>query len=465
MPDPRSEKDALVVGGGLAGITAALELADAGWSVTLAEARPRLGGAAFSFARGPLTIDNGQHIFLRCCTAYRGLLDRLGANELVSLQPRLSLEIVNPDGRRAWLSRTPGLPSPLHLGASLARFRLLSAADRLRAVRGALALRALDPADPALDQQTLGAFLRAHHQNDQTIAALWGVLVTATLNIDVDAASLQLGAKVFRTGLLDEADAADIGHATVPLGDIHHTAALRAMQAAGVDVRLSTKLEELAFENPTARSSPIARLRGRDQSETLSPGAIVLAVPHQRVAAVAGELSSDLPLATMAKLGASPIINVHVIYDRPVTDASFAAGDNSDVQWVFDRTDSSGLRRDRPGAQYLAVTVSAADGLIDTPSAEVTDRFIRALGELFPRARHAQVLEAFVTREREATFRQQAGSVAARPGPATASRDVALAGAWTDTGWPDTMESAVRSGSAAARLLLASRAEVVSTAA
>ncbi|MCW2522075.1 MAG: hypothetical protein JWO63_410 [Frankiales bacterium] len=461
MPDG----DVLVVGGGLAGITAALELADAGRSVTLVEARPRLGGAAFSFARGALTIDNGQHIFLRCCTAYRRLLTRLGADGLVTLQPRLKLEIINPDGRHATLSRTPGLPSPMHLGLSMARFGLLSAGDRVRAVRGALALRTLDPADASLDQQRLGDFLRAHHQNEETIAALWGVLVTATLNIAVDDASLQLAAKVFRTGLLDEAAAADIGHAVVPLGEIHHTAALRAMELAGVQVRLATKLEDLAFENPVGRLGPIATLRGRADSEIMRPAAVVLAVPHQRVAGVAGELAAALPLAEMAGLGNSPIINVHVVFDRPVTEAAFAAGDHSDVQWVFDRTESSGVREQHPGAQYLAVTVSAADEVIDAPSAELSARFLRALTELFPRAKSARVLDSFITREREATFRQQAGSASARPGPRTASPDVVLAGAWTDTGWPDTMESAVRSGSAAARRLLMSRVEVIESAA
>jgi len=163
----------VVVGGGLAGITAALRLADAGRSVTLLEGRPRLGGAAFSFKRGDLSIDNGQHVFLRCCDSYRWLLERLDAEADVVLQPRLNIPVLRADGRSAHLSRLPGVPAPAHLTGALVRYGLLSPADRLRAVRGALALRRLDPSDAALDARTLGAFLREHGQNDATIDALW----------------------------------------------------------------------------------------------------------------------------------------------------------------------------------------------------------------------------------------------------------------------------------------------------
>ena len=160
-----------------------------------------------------------------------------------------------------------------------------------------------------------------------------------------------------------------------------------------------------------------------------------------------------LPSATVegwAGLGASPIVNVHVIYDRPVTDLPFAAAVDSPVQWVFDRTAISGLSRSGTGQQYLAISLSAADEYVDVPAAQLRERFVPALAELFPGAREAEVTEFFVTRERRATFRQAPGTAALRPKPATRLPGLVLAGAWTDTGWPDTMESAVRSGLAAA---------------
>jgi squalene-associated FAD-dependent desaturase len=436
----------VVVGGGLAGISAALRLADGGRAVTLIEGRPRLGGAAFSFRRGEFSIDNGQHVFLRCCAAYRWLLDRLGATDQVVLQPRLDIPVLRADGRSARLRRLPGVPAPLHLSAALAGYGLLGPADRLRAVRGALALRGLDPADSSLDEQTLGGFLRRHGQNDATIAALWGIIATATLNIDPDEASLALAAKVFRTGLLDHAPASDVGYAGVPLGEIHSTAAHQALVASGVEVLLGDRVESV-------EPGWVVRTRGTAGPRSWPADAVVLATPHRDALAAVPALG-DSPVARAAGLGAAPIVNVHVMYDRTVTDVPFAACVDSPVQWFFDRTDTSGLRREHPGGQYLAVTVSAADGIIDEPSRPVAQRFVAELARLLPAAGRAEVLDAFVTRERRATFRQAAGTAALRPAGDSGLPGLWLAGAWTATGWPDTMESAVRSGVAAAEALL-----------
>ena len=439
----------LVVGGGLAGITAALRLADAGADVVLVEARPRLGGAAFSFRRGELTVDNGQHVFLRCCGAYRGLLRRLAVENQVHLQPRLDIPVLRPDGRRARLSRLPKVPAPLHLGAALAGYGLLSPADRLRAVRGALALRRLDPADPALDLRSLGSYLRAHGQNDAVIDALWGVVATATLNLEPDAASLALAAKVFRTGLLDRADAADIGYAIAPLGALHSEAAAVALERAGVEVLRSTRVEHL----DTASEPVTARVRGRSGERTVRAASAVVALGHRDAYAISPALAEQ-GARRGAELGSSPILNVHLVYDRRVTDLAFAAVVGSPAQWVFDRTESSGLRRTEPRGQYLAITVSAADALINEPSRTLCERFDHEIRALFPSAGGAVLTDAFVTRERRATFRQAPGSAALRPGARTGQQFLALAGAWTATGWPDTMESAVRSGVAAADALL-----------
>ncbi len=435
----------LVVGGGLAGIAAALCLADGGAEVTLLEGRPRLGGAAFSFRRDELSVDNGQHVFLRCCDDYRWLLRRIGAVDDVVLQDRLDIPVLRADGRRARLRRPRGVPAPAHLGRSLATYALLGPADRMRAVQGALALRRLDPDDPSLDSRTLGAFLRSHGQNDATIAALWGIVATATLNLDPDQASLALAAKVFRTGLLDHAPAADIGYAAVPLSDIHSVATARALQRAGVQVELRQRVEEVDPDGSVTS-------RGQGQPRQWRADAVVLAVPPRDAFAICPQLERT-PAAVARELGTSPIVNVHVIYNRQITDLPFAAAVDSPVQWFFDRTASSGLTRTHPRAQYLAVTVSAAEGVIDAPARELAERFTDDLAQLLPAAGRAHVLDAFVTRERHATFRQAAGSAAMRPASDVGLERIRLAGAWTATGWPDTMESAVRSGIAAAHAI------------
>jgi hydroxysqualene dehydroxylase len=442
-----ADERAVVVGGGLAGIAAALRLADGGREVVLLEKRARLGGAAFSFARDGLSVDNGQHVFLRCCEAYRWLLGRLRADHQVVLQERLNIPVLRADGRRARLSRLPGVPAPAHLGAALARYRLLGPADRLRVIRGALALRRLDPADRGLDARTLGAFLHEHGQNDATIGGLWGIFATATLNLAPDEASLALAAKVFRTGLLDHASAADVGYASVPLGRLHSAAAGDALAAAGVEVLLG---------HPVAAVEPGGVVRARSSSgseRTWRSDTVVLAVPHRDAFTAAPALAAS-DAAPAAGIGASPIVNVHVVYDRRVTDLPFAAAVDSPVQWFFDRTESSGLPAISPRGQYLAVTVSAAESIIEAPSRPVLDRFIGELARLVPDANRAEVVDAFVTRERRATFRQAAGSWALRPGAAAGPDGVWLAGAWTDTGWPDTMEGAVRSGITAAEAAL-----------
>jgi squalene-associated FAD-dependent desaturase len=434
-------ESAVVIGGGLAGIAAALRLADGGCAVTLVEGRPRLGGAAFSFSRGPLSIDNGQHVFLRCCQAYRWLLERINASADVIVQDQLDIPVLRADGRQGRISRLAGVPAPLHLTAALARYPLLGPADRLRAARGALALRTLDPADVSLDAQTLGAFLRRHGQNDRTISALWGIIATATLNSHPDDASLALAAKVFRTGLLDRADSADVGYARVPLGAIHTTAATLALEKSDVDVVLNHRVEHA--------EPGLVRAQTPTGPRTWHADTVILAVPHEAAFAVAPALL-DTAAAPARQLASAPIVNVHVVYDRRVTDLPFAAAVDSPVQWFFDRSGPSGLRHVHPDGQYLAVTVSAADGIIGTPTRDLREQFVAELARLLPAAGRARVLDAFVTRERQATFRQSAGSAAIRPAAGDGPDGLWLAGAWTDTGWPDTMESAVRSGISAA---------------
>jgi len=443
-----------VIGGGLAGITAAIALAESGADVTLLEARPRLGGATCSFSRDGLTVDTGQHVFLGCCSAYRGLLARLGMTEHATLQDRFDVTVLAPGAngqpRQARLRRT-ALPGPLHMLPALGRYPFLSLAERASVARPALGMRFVDPADPAVDTQRFGDWLAKRGQGERTRRALWDLFSVSALNIAGDDASLALAAVVVKTGLLGKNNAADIGVPALPLGELHGDAGATLLAKLGAQVALSTKVSAI---EPVDGGGYRVRL-GPETDHELTADAVVLAVPHEKAAPLipAGALPEQT-VAGWAGLGASPIVNVHVIYDRPVMDLPFVAAIDSPVQWVFDRTRISGM--DRPGHQYLAISLSAADQYADTPVAELQEQFVPALAELFPAARDARVTEFFVTRERRATFRQAPGSGALRPKAATARPGLVLAGAWTDTGWPDTMEGAVRSGLAAAAELKAS---------
>jgi len=432
----------VVIGGGLSGISAALALADAGSEVTLLERRQRLGGLTWSFWRNGLSFDNGQHVFLRCCSAYLEFLERIGATDAVYLQPRLDIPVLSPNGTRASIARG-SLRAPLHLAPSLARYKHLGIGDRLRLAWPALALSRLDPDDPSLDSVTFGSWLSRHGQSDAAIERLWNLIALPTINVPAAEASLALAVKVFRTGLLDRADAGDVGWSVVPLSELHGDRSARALDKAGIEVVLGTRVQRVS-----------ARCDGGfdvlTDERTQVADAVVVATPPE----VAQRLVPDGVLPPDAEvglgLGQSPIVNVHLVLDRPVTDLALAAVVDSPIQFIFDRTASSGLRR----GQCLSISLSAADDYIAQSSAQLVGTFFAALQTLLPIARTAQLVDGVVTRERAATFRGAPGTAALRPASHTSVPGLFLAGAWCDTGWPATMEGAVQSGNTAARAVL-----------
>lgn len=435
----------IVVGGGLAGMAAGLTCADAGAQVTLLEKRGRLGGLTWSFSHDGLVMDNGQHVFLRCCTAYLDFLDRIGSAGDVFLQPRLDLTVLQARAggppRSAVLRRGPG-HAPLHLAPSLLRYNLVPPAQRALLGLAAVPLARLDLRDPSLDGQTFEAWLARHFQGKEAIEALWDLICLPTVNLPAREASLAMAAKVFQTGLLTEPDAADIGWSRLPLGVLHGERGLSALEKAGAAVHLSTVAEKV---EPT----PQGDFRVLAGGSELFADAVVVALPH-------GSVEDVLPRDALrkgvrpSKLASSPIVNVHVHFDRRVMAQPFVAGLGTQAQWVFDRTAPSGASR----GQYLAVSVSAADSCADVASEKLADEMVTAIGQLLPRAKQAEVLGTFVTREHNATYRASPGSAAHRAPQRTLIPGLAVAGAWTSTGWPPTMEGAVRSGVAAARAAL-----------
>jgi squalene-associated FAD-dependent desaturase len=432
----------VVIGGGLAGIAAALDCAAGGARVTLVEVRRRLGGAAYSFERDGMHLDNGQHVFLRCCAAYRGLLARMGSEQHVSVQSRLEIPVLSP-GAPSVVLRRGTLPPPLHLAGALARYPHLTPAQRLSAALAARALTGLDPQDAALDRQTFGEWLASRGQDEHAVRVLWDLIALPTLNLPAAEASLALGAFVFRTGLLSGADAGDIGFHVGTLAETIGEPAERALAGAGVEFRLGW------------RAQAVRRLASGFEVEGAEGGfsaeAVVIALPHARAAGLLEPLLPQLA-ATLQGLGSSPIVNLHVVFDRVVCEEPFAAGVNTPVQYLFDRSAAAGAPA---GCQYLAVSLSGAQREMRMSVDALRERYIPALQELLPAAREATVERFLATREHAATFRAAPGSAALRPGPRTSVPGLVLAGSWTDTGWPATLEGAVLSGHAAAGAALA----------
>jgi squalene-associated FAD-dependent desaturase len=437
-----AQRRVLVIGGGLAGIAAALDCAAAGARVTLVEVRRRLGGAAYSFERDGMRFDNGQHVFLRCCTAYRALLARLGSDHHVAVQERLEIPVLSP-GAQPVVLRRGSLPPPFHLAGALARYPHLTLSERLSAALAARALGGLDPADPSLDGRSLGAWLAEHGQDAHANSVLWDLIALPTLNVPASEASLALGAFVFRTGLLASADAGDIGFHVGTLAETIGEPAERALADAGVEFRLGWRAAAVQ------RAGTGFEVQGGEQG--MHADAVIVALPHMRAAGLLAPLLPQLA-ASLGALGVSPIINLHVVYDRVVCEQPFAAGVDTPVQYLFDRSAAAGAP---PGSQYIAVSLSGAAQEMQMSVPALRERYLPALQELLPAARGANVQRFLATREHAATFRAAPGTAALRPGPRTQLPGLVIAGSWTDTGWPATLEGAVLSGHAAAAEALA----------
>jgi len=446
----------VVVGGGLAGISAAIGLAESGLPVTLLEARPWLGGATWSFGRRGLTIDNGQHVFLQCFSAYRDLLRKLGVDGSVHTQDRLDLTVLTSDGPRR--IRRSGWPAPMHLAGPLARYRSLSRAERLAVVRAAMALWLSDLSDSDHDEASIALWLSQHGQREHALTELWDAFVTPVLNTSADNADLRTAVGMINAAMLSRRNQADLAISSVPLRDLHGGPAGGLLTALGVELRVSAQVTAIRHEAGRFEvtiglgdeDQPGREEFGQREADVINAAGVVLAVPAWSAAAlVPAELSA--PARAWNILKPSPVVSLHVMYSAPVTKLPFALSTVSPMRWIVDKTNAAGLHT----GQYLAASIPAADKYVDAPMAALRQEFLPVLERHFPAGRLASVEEFFVTRERSATFDPVPGSSAVRPDQETSLPGFALAGAWTSTGWPDTMEGAVRSGRLAAQSVVA----------
>ena len=430
-----------VIGAGLAGLAAACDVADAGCRVTVFERRPWAGGKTYSFndRETGRTVDNGQHILMRCTTAHTAFLRRLGTEHLVDWQPRLRVPVFDAGGRCSDLAALP-LPSPLHLAPSFARYRHLSPADRLRVARAIAAMRGARAGDAALASTTFGAWLRAHGQSETAIARFWDLIVVPALNCRCDDASAEQALFVFREGFLKSASAAAVGVPSVGLSDLHVEPAVRYIEERGGAVRTGAAVEAVEVRGGRAVALHL------DGGERVEADAFICALPpRQALDALPPDIRALPPFDSLAAFRASPIVNVHLWLDGPGGDFRFAAFTGCDLQWVF-----------RPGDaapdEHLVISLSAAQRYMPLTKSALVDLLLPQLRRALPAAATRRVLHAAAIKEPEATFVPAAGL--RRPGAETPLDNFFLAGAYTNTGWPATMESAVRSGNAAAAAVL-----------
>lgn len=410
---------AVVVGGGLAGLAAALELTDRGHDVRLMEARPTLGGAVQTLPEregdpSP-PPDNGQHIALGCFVRYQAFLARIGSLGALHREP-LALPVIDERGKASFVR-----PGPL----GLLRYSHVTAGGRFRIARAAQRLARLRSAEHA--DRTFAELLRSLGQRDEEIERFWDVFIRPALNLPASEAGADYGIFTVQTALLAGPEASELLLPTEPLGEMHGAAAGRALEAAGASVQTGARVNAL---------------------DELDADGVVVATGPSETARLLGEPDPEL--------SDSPIVSVHILLDRPLLKHPLAALLGSPAHWIFDR----GALTGRPPAegQYLTVVSSGASELLEIRGRELVELIGGALTERFG---NADVVWSRVSREPHATFAPRPGTRALRRQAETSRPDVVVAGAWTESDWPATMESAVASGERAVRLLLATKARVV----
>jgi squalene-associated FAD-dependent desaturase len=430
----------LVAGGGLAGIAAACELADAGVRVKLIEKRPHLGGRSYSYEADGVEVDNGQHVFLGCCTAYIALLERLGVRGGVHLQRRFRVPVIDKVWGQSVLQSLP-LPPPVHLAPSLLRFKSLSPREKALAAYAFSRVRSTNlSAHPELDDITFERWLRDRRQSPHAIRSLWNLIVQPTLNDHASRVSAALALMVFQEGFLRTGDGANVGWAKMGLSSLLAGAARQYIESRGGEV-----LTAVALNGLEANGDGISRALTNAGDVTADAYVVALA-PGDVPAVLPDAVRDDRFFGRIDEISTSPIVNIHLWYEEPVWDRPFAAFLNTPVQWVFNK---SKLWR-RGGPQYLDISLSGAREWVDVPAAEIRNHFEKEMRALLPAARGVDVVRALVVKQRDATFAAHPGVARLRPAQRTPVRNLFLAGDWTDTGWPATMESAVRSGASAA---------------
>jgi squalene-associated FAD-dependent desaturase len=426
-----------VVGGGLAGLAAGCALASVGFRVTLLERRPYLGGRASSYEH-PGTgevVDNCQHVLLGCCTNLIQFYERLGVEGKIRWFDRLTF--LEPGGR-ASLIEPSMLPAPLHTAPAFLRAACLNFSDKL-AIGAAMV--ALAPGVPRDAGEIFLTWLHRHRQTERAIERFWKPVLVSALNEELDRMAVPYAAQVVRESFLKSAAAGRMGVPTVPLTELYNVAG-DYITARGGDVRFRYGVESFRAE-PDAVKLLVA-------GDEMSFDFVVFAVPFDALSRMLPPTSAAEPLRqVLARFATSPITGIHLWFDRQITDLDHAVLLDRTIQWMFHKSKLLG-RNENENGSYVELVVSSSKTLVEKSKAEIIELALAELREFFPGARDANLVKSTVIKEVHATYSPQPGVDAYRPRSETVWPRVFLAGDWTATGWPATMEGAVRSGYMAA---------------
>lgn len=450
-PSPRipgSPVHVIVIGGGFAGLSAATQLAERGCRVTVLEGRQVLGGRAYSFKDTQMgdSVDNGQHLFMGCYRETLTLLSRLGALDRLPFQRNLKVEFRGDPRRTALLSCWP-LPSPWHLLSGFFRLRTLSWPDRFRLYFLDRALRAamLNPA--SIQDLTVEQWLIQARQSERARRHFWDLIAIATLNEDPRIAAAAPFVTVLAQAFFDDRSASRLGLSRVGLSDLYAHTAKAFIEARGGEVLLKSPVAHLEFQE-----SRVAAVLLRDGRRLEADWIVSSASATGFLRMIPEDVIERHPeFNQVRKLTFAPIISIHLWFDRQISRSLFVGLLDTQVQWFFNKSKILGLK-DKPG--YVSLVISGAHAFIDWPERRLLPMALEELRRLFPKARDAVLLRSLVIKEHQATLSPVVGSDAWRPAHQSPYDNLLLAGDWTRTGLPATIESACQSGHACAEIIL-----------
>jgi zeta-carotene desaturase len=450
-----SSKKVIVIGGGLAGLSAGVALAEAGYRITILEKRPFLGGRATSYVLpNGEHVDNCQHITLGCCTNLADFYRRAGAAAKIRFFGRL--EFASADGRRGTLRGT-WLPAPLHLAFSFLRFPLLNWADK-RCIGKLLMHIARSGGQPpdlaaqSVERMNMLDWLRRHGQTELAVSRFWGAVLISALDEQLDRTDAQYGVDVFWKAFLANRAGYRFGVPTVALGDLYE-GCRAALEKCGGEVKFRAPVRRLEISEGAVLGV------GMEEGEALRADHFISAVPHVELPGLLPpEVAASVPAFTnLSQLRKSPITGVHLWFDRPVMNKPYLALLDMTTQWIFNKTQLYGAEGagEAGGGQYLQLVISASYSLVQKSRQEIVDECVAEIRRILPGVRDAKLVKSTVIKEAAATFSPAPGCDRWRPPTVCPIRGLFLAGDWTATGWPATMEGAVRSGYLAAEAITA----------
>ncbi|HWY05649.1 MAG TPA: hydroxysqualene dehydroxylase HpnE [Candidatus Acidoferrales bacterium] len=444
----------IVIGGGLAGLSAGVALAEAGWRVRLFEQRPFLGGRATSYVLPDGEhVDNCQHVTLGCCTNLEDFYRRVGSAGKIKFFDRLLFQ--DPQGHTGQM-QAGMLPAPFHMTGSFAAFAPLTLADKWSIAWAMLDILRGKGRTADLDEPggiSMLEWLKRRKQTPGAIERFWRVVLVSALDEELDRTDARFGVDVFWKGFLSNRTGYRMGVPSVPLAELYDGCKTEIEKRGGeVNLRMPVRAIQVANGAVTGVEFDGGR---RESAE-----AYVFALPHPTMAELASEEMKRLDprLRELEKIGVAPITGVHFWFDREVMKEPFVTLLETTTQWIFNKTAlygaSNGAGKEK--GQYLQLVISASYDLLQKPRQEIIDLCLKEVHQALPTARDAKLLKATVIKEAAATFSPQPGVDRWRPTQETHIRGMFLAGDWTATGWPATMEGAVRSGYLAAEAVLRS---------